>query len=144
MNLVVRIKKISTSALVPARSHEGDAGFDLYADEDKVIGVLARERVRTGIALEIPAGFEGQIRPRSGLAEQFGVTVLNAPGTLDSSFRGEVEVLLINLGSQDFDLSRGRRIAQVVFSPVLEVHFQEVADLAHSPRGPSGFGSSGR
>ena len=144
MKLVVKIKRISPSAVIPARIYGGDAGFDLYADEDKRIRILGRERIRTGIALEIPPGFEGQIRPRSGLAEQFGVTVLNTPGTVDLSFRGEIEVLLINLGSEEFFLERGQRIAQLVFSEVPAVEFREVSELGDSPRGESGFGSSER
>ena len=99
--------------------------------------------IGTGIAVAIPPGFEGQIRPRSGLAVKRGVTVLNSPGTIDSDYRGEVKVLLINLGSEPFVIKRGDRIAQIVFAPVARAGLQQVDDLDATARGAAGFGSTG-
>ncbi len=122
----------------------GAAGMDLCSDVDFELMPMARKLVPTGIALEIPPGVEGQVRPRSGLAVKLGVTVLNAPGTIDSDYRGEVQVCLINLSSQPYIAARGERIAQLVFAPILQVELQEVDDLASSERGDGGFGSTGR
>jgi dUTP pyrophosphatase len=103
----------------------------------------ARELVPTGLRLELPPGFEGQVRPRSGLALKAGVTVLNSPGTIDSDYRGEVAVILINLGSEPFEITRGARIAQLVVAPVTQAVFLEASDLADTARGTGGFGSTG-
>ncbi len=103
----------------------------------------ARALVPTGLALEVPAGYEVQVRPRSGLAHRHGVTVLNAPGTIDSDYRGPLGVLLVNLGSEPFVVRRGERIAQLVVAPVVQAAFGEVAALAASERGAGGFGSTG-
>ncbi len=103
-----------------------------------------RALVPTGFSVEIPAGWEGQVRPRSGLAVQFGLTLLNSPGTIDSDYRGEVRVLLINHGSEPFTVRRGERLAQLVVAPAPRVRFVEVEDLPPSPRGEGGFGSTGR
>ena len=103
----------------------------------------ARELVPTGLRLELPLGFEGQVRPRSGLALKNGVTVLNSPGTIDSDYRGEVAVILINLGSEPFEITRGARIAQLVVAPVTQAVFLEASDLADTARGRGGFGSTG-
>ncbi len=99
--------------------------------------------VPTGLHLEIPAGFEGQVRPRSGLAARNGVTVLNAPGTIDSDYRGELKVILVNLGEADFRIQTGDRIAQIVFSPVVRVSFRQKDSVAETRRGSGGFGSTG-
>ncbi len=99
--------------------------------------------IETGIAIALPQGLEAQIRPRSGLAVKYGVTVLNAPGTIDADYRGEIKVLLINHGSNAFEVRRGMRIAQLVVAPVLRVHFDEVSELPDSERGSDGFGSTG-
>ena len=132
---------------LPAYQSAQAAGLDLVAAigarEKLVIEPGARERVPTGIALEIPPGFEGQVRPRSGLADRHGVTVLNAPGTIDADYRGEVHVVLINLGREPFEVSRGSRIAQLVIAPVTRARLVETAELAGSARSDRGFGSTG-
>ena len=132
---------------LPAYQTPGSAGLDLLAaiapNAKLVIEPGARKLVPTGLRLELPLGFEGQVRPRSGLALKNGVTVLNSPGTIDSDYRGEVAVILINLGSEPFEITRGARIAQLVVAPVTQAVFVEAADLADSARGAGGFGSTG-
>ena len=132
---------------LPAYQTSGSAGLDLLAaiapNAKLVIEPGARELVPTGLRLELPLGFEGQVRPRSGLALKNGVTVLNSPGTIDSDYRGEVAVILINLGSEPLEITRGARIAQLVVAPVTQAVFVEAADLAESARGVGGFGSTG-
>lgn len=131
----------------PAKATSGAAGFDLCAaigaDERLVIDPGARRLVPTGIRLAIPEGFEGQVRPRSGLALRSGVTVLNSPGTIDSDYRGEVGVILINHGAEPFVIQRGDRIAQLVVASTTNCLFEPVADLEESGRGDGGFGSTG-
>lgn len=131
---------------LPAYMSVGAAGADVVAavDDELVLAPGARALVPTGFALEIPAGLEVQVRPRSGLAFKHGVTVLNAPGTIDSDYRGHVQVLLVNLGSEPFVVRRGERIAQLIVAPVVQAAFREVATLAESGRGNGGFGSTGR
>jgi dUTP pyrophosphatase len=130
---------------IPERATEGAAGFDLCAAVRSELTIPAggRMRVPCGFSLAIPLGFEGQVRPRSGIAFKHGVTVLNAPGTIDSDYRGELTVLLINLGSEAFSVVRGLRIAQIVFAPVCAVEFRKVDVLPSSPRGSGGFGHTG-
>ncbi|HYZ15351.1 MAG TPA: dUTP diphosphatase [Candidatus Acidoferrum sp.] len=131
---------------LPAYMSDGAAGADVVAavDAELVLAPGARALVPTGFALEIPVGLEVQVRPRSGLAFKHGVTVLNAPGTIDSDYRGHVQVLLVNLGSEPFVVRRGERIAQLIVAPVVQAAFREVAALAESGRGNGGFGSTGR
>lgn len=121
------------------------AGADLKAAVDDTIIIKPGERtlISTGLKMEIPAGFEAQIRPRSGLAIKYGITCLNTPGTIDSDYRGEVKVILINLGSSDFYINRGDRIAQMVFAPVTMAEFQLESELETSLRDSGGFGSTG-
>jgi dUTP pyrophosphatase len=128
---------------VPAYATACAAGADLVAAEDASIAPGAILAVATGIALAIPEGYEGQVRPRSGLALKHGVTVLNAPGTIDADFRGEVKVILINHGPQPFKVSRGDRIAQLVIAPVAPARFERVDALPATARGEGGFGSTG-
>lgn len=118
--------------------------MDLASDEDLVILPGHRALVSTGFAVAVPPGFELQVRPRSGLAVREGVTVLNSPGTVDSDYRGEVKVVLVNLGSAPFQVHRGDRIAQAVLCPVLRAEVEEVADLDPTDREAGGFGSTGR
>ncbi len=129
----------------PRRASVGSAGFDLAAAVDQPRQLAPGERVLipTGLVLEIPPGWEAQIRPRSGLAVRHGLTVLNSPGTIDSDYRGEVGVLLINLGTEPFTVRRGERIAQAIFAPVTDVEWEEAESLSASERGDGGFGSSG-
>ena len=131
----------------PEYATPGAAGMDLMAavpaDEPARILPGARAAVPTGLAFAIPQGFEGQVRPRSGLALKSGVTVLNAPGTIDSDYRGEIKVILVNTSNEPFEVSRGMRIAQIVFARVEQVKLQEAGSLDDTARGSSGFGSTG-
>ena len=130
---------------LPAPASAGSSGSDLRAAIGDALTLAPGERalVPAGIRLEIPAGYEAQVRPRSGLALRHGVTVLNSPGTIDSDYRGEVGVILVNLGSESFTLRRGDRIAQLVVQKVERAEWRETGDLAASERGEGGFGSSG-
>ncbi len=129
---------------LPAYATEHAAGLDLVAAESLKLEAGARHAVATGFAVAIPQGYELQVRPRSGLALKHGITCLNTPGTIDSDYRGEVKVILANLGSEPFEIIRGERIAQLVPAPVLQASFVEVAELAGTARGAGGFGSTGR
>jgi dUTP pyrophosphatase len=128
---------------LPAYATAGAAGMDVVAAEDLILPPGARHAVATGFALAIPEGYEVQVRPRSGLALKHGVTCLNTPGTIDSDYRGEVKVILANLGSEPFQIGRGDRIAQLVPAPVLHAALDEVASLNNTERGSGGFGSTG-
>lgn len=128
---------------LPARATAGAAGADLVAAEEATIAPGSVHAVATGIALAIPEGYEGQVRPRSGLALKHGVTVLNAPGTIDADYRGEVKVILINHGREPFRIARGDRIAQLVVAPVSASRFERVEALTDTARGTGGFGSTG-
>ncbi len=139
----VKVQRISDHAVLPAYAHEGDAGMDIYAAEDVVVKPRERKLVGTGIKLSIERGYEAQVRPKSGLAANFGITVLNTPGTIDSGYRGEVKVMVINLGDNTYKIEKGMKIAQLVFSRVEKVEFEEVNELDGSARGGSGFGSTG-
>jgi dUTP pyrophosphatase len=131
---------------LPSTASTGSAGVDLRAAiaEDLVVAPGARALVPTGISLELPDGWEGQVRPRSGLALRHGVTLLNSPGTIDCDYRGEVAVILVNLGGEPFTVRRGDRVAQLVVAPVAGVEWQESSTLSASERQDGGFGSTGR
>lgn len=133
---------------LPAAQTEHAAGMDLLAalagDEPLELAPGARAAVPTGLRMAIPPGFEGQVRPRSGLALRYGITVANAPGTIDADYRGEVKVVLVNLGSGPVTIRRGERIAQLVVAPVVQARLMEVARLDETARGEGGFGSTGR
>jgi dUTP pyrophosphatase len=132
---------------LPAYESAGAAGLDLRAaiPEDRTVLILPGRRalVPTGLVMEIPEGMEGQVRPRSGLALKHGITCLNTPGTIDSDYRGEVQVLLVNLGDEDFTVTRGMRIAQIVFAPVVQVQIEKRGLADPTARGNGGFGSTG-
>jgi dUTP pyrophosphatase len=129
---------------LPHYTTDGAAGLDVTAAEDLTLEPGDRQAVATGFAIEIPQGYEVQVRPRSGLALKHGVTCLNTPGTIDSDYRGEVKVILANLGHEPFAVRRGERIAQLVPAPVLRADFVEVEQLSDTERGGGGFGSTGR
>src|SRR5438128_10407496 len=129
---------------LPSYATAGAAGMDVVAAESVTVGPGGRHAVATGFAIAIPEGFEVQVRPRSGLALKHGITCLNTPGTIDSDYRGEVKVILANLGDAPFEVVRGERIAQLVPAPVQRAHFAEVDDLDETDRGAGGFGSTGR
>lgn len=143
----VRIQRLATARDLPLPSpaSPGSSGFDLRAalPEAAVLGPGERLLVPAGLILEIPPGWEGQVRPRSGLALRHGIGVVNAPGTIDSDYRGEVAVILINLGTAPFPIQRGDRIAQLVIAPVARIEWEEAESLGESERGAGGFGSSG-
>ncbi|NVJ15159.1 dUTP diphosphatase [Myxococcus sp. AM010] len=147
--LTVKVRRVRPHAEplpLPRYETAQAAGLDLRADIDgeRVLGPLERLAVPTGLALALPAGYEGQVRPRSGLALRHGVTLLNAPGTVDADYRGEVQVILVNLSNEPFTLRRGDRVAQLVVAAVPPVALQEVEVLEETSRGGNGFGSTGR
>ena len=129
---------------LPAYATSGAAGMDVLSAEDVVLKPGERYAVATGLAVAIPAGYEIQVRPRSGLAFKHGVTVPNTPGTIDSDYRGELKVLMINHGTEDFSIKRGERVAQLVLAPVTQARWDEVVVLDETDRGSGGFGSTGR
>ena len=147
--LDVRIMRLPHGHDLPLPSYQSAlaAGLDLLAAvpaaTPMTIAPGARALVPTGIAIALPAGFEGQVRPRSGLAVKHGLSVLNAPGTIDADYRGEVQVLLVNLGPESVSIARGMRVAQLVIAPVIHVQLREVASLDETSRGMGGFGSTG-
>jgi dUTP pyrophosphatase len=141
---VIRLGNRGEPLPLPKHMTPGAAGVDLYADVEVSLAPLARAMVPTGLALALPEGYEGQVRPRSGLAAKLGVTCLNSPGTIDSDFRGEVQVILVNLSEQQVKLARGERIAQLVVARYERVEIAEVAELPVTSRGQGGFGSTGR
>lgn len=128
---------------LPRYATDGSAGMDVAAAEDLTLAPGERHAVATGLALAIPEGFEIQVRPRSGLALKHGISVPNTPGTIDSDYRGELKVILINHGNEPFAIARGDRIAQLVLAPVVRASWEEVAELAETSRGVGGFGSTG-
>lgn len=147
--LIVRVRRVRAHPdplPLPRYETELAAGLDLRADieGERMLGPMERMAVPTGLALTLPPGYEGQVRPRSGLALRHGVTLLNAPGTVDADYRGEVQVLLINLSQEPFTLHRGDRVAQLVVAPVTSVELREVEVLDATSRGANGFGSTGR
>lgn len=139
----LRVKRLTSSGIVPTWAHAGDSGLDLYASKSHVIEPGTVVSVGTGIALELPVGTEGQVRPRSGLAGKHGVTVLNSPGTIDEGYRGEIRVILVNHGKVAFRVGAGSRIAQLVVQRRIRVEVVEVYDVSDTSRGEDGFGSSG-
>ena len=128
---------------LPAYATSGAAGMDVVSAEDVTIAPGARHPVATGLSMAIPQGYEIQVRPRSGLAFKHGITVPNTPGTIDSDYRGELKVLLINHGTEDFPIARGDRVAQLVLAPVVQAGWVEVDELDATERGAGGFGSTG-
>ena len=143
MTVQLRVKRLTPSATLPRRAHPGDAGLDLCAAVDLDIPPGATRLVGTGLSLELPPGTEAQVRPRSGLALKHSVTVLNAPGTVDEGYRGEVSVILINHGPAVFEVKRGMRVAQLVVQPTLAVDVTDTAVLSDTSRSQGGFGSTG-
>lgn len=140
----MRVRRIDPGLPLPSYAHPGDAGADLYAREDVTLGAGERALVPTGLAIELPQGYVGLIHPRSGLATRHGITIVNAPGTVDAGYRGELKITLLNTDKeQAVTLSRGDRIAQLVVQRVEHCAFEEVDSLEDSSRGEGGFGSTG-
>ena len=143
--IIIRVKKDSSAEGLPLPGYqtEGSAGADIAASEEAVIEPGGRYLVRTGLYIEVPEGYEAQLRPRSGLASKHGLTLLNSPGTIDSDYRGEVKVLMINHGREPFVVKRGERIAQMVIAPVTRAVFKAAEALSSTERSGGGFGSTG-
>lgn len=141
--MTVRFKRIHPQAVLPKYAHPDDAGMDLCASEAVLLAPGCSALIRTGLVLELPADTEAQVRPRSGLALRHGLTLLNAPGTIDAGYRGEIGVILINHGHAPFQIEPGMRIAQMVIAPVLRVCIEEVDAVSDTMRGTGGFGSTG-
>jgi dUTP pyrophosphatase len=139
----LKVKKLSNNAIIPKQAHSGDAGLDLFSVVELIILPGESKLVQTGISIELPANTEAQIRPRSGLALKYQITVLNTPGTIDHGYRGEIGVILINHGKELFQIEEGMKIAQMVIKPVLQVEVEEVTELSGTERGEGGFGSTG-
>tara|TARA_Y100001958_G_C21075804_1_gene433791 strand:+ start:475 stop:915 length:441 start_codon:yes stop_codon:yes gene_type:complete len=141
----ILIKRLSKEIPLPKYETEGSSGMDLSANIESSINIDPgkKEIVPTGIAISVPNGFEVQIRPRSGLAAKHNITVLNTPGTIDSDYRGELKIILINLGKESFKIEKGFRIAQMVVCPIIKAKIEEVEKLNKTKRGKGGFGSTG-
>ncbi len=139
----LKVKKIHADAILPFYAHPGDAGMDLFSIEDQIIQPAETQMIKTGLSMELPAGTEGQVRPRSGLALKNQITVLNTPGTVDEGYRGEVGVILINHGKNAFEVKKGMKIAQLVIAPVLRIEVEEAGRLSDTRRSSGGFGSTG-
>ena len=141
----VKLQRHAEDVVLPDYATSGAAGMDIAAhiDSEVTLAPFARAAIATGFSLQLPHGYEAQIRPRSGLALKYGVTIVNAPGTIDSDYRGEVAVILINLSQQDFTITSGMRIAQMVIAPVTNCQLEDASHLDISDRGSDGFGSTG-
>ena len=137
--MILKIKKLQKDAQIPSYQSEEASGFDLHSIENIILKPGERKLIRTGIAFEIEYGYEIQIRPRSGLAFKYGITVLNTPGTIDSDYRGEIKVLLINHSNQSFEIKKGDRIAQAIVTPIIQAKIVEVKELSNTKRGNKGF-----
>ena len=141
--MTLRFKRVHPDAVLPSYAHPSDAGMDVRSVEDLTLAPGKRALVHTGLVMLLPPLYEAQVRPRSGLALKNGVTVLNSPGTIDSGYRGEVGVILINLGDADFAVRKGDKVAQLVIAPVTQPDVVEVSEIDETDRGSSGFGSTG-
>lgn len=141
--MIVKVKRLWNGIALPAYQTAGSAGCDVQASEKKTVPARGYATVGTGLFLEVPSGYECQVRPRSGLAAKHGVTVLNAPGTLDEDYRGELKVILVNHSDVDYPIEPGDRIAQLVFAPVVQAGFVVADELSETKRGAGGFGSTG-
>ena len=139
----LKVKRLTPDAILPHRAHPGDAGLDLCSNEACILPAGKSRVVKTGIAIELLPATEGQVRPRSGLAAKHQITVLNAPGTIDEGYRGEIGVILINHSQTDFSIEKGMKIAQLVIKPVIEADICEVQTLSDTHRSTGGFGSTG-
>ena len=141
--MMVKFRRSDPAAILPSYAHPGDAGMDVFSVEDMVLPSGGRALIHTGLVMQLPPDAEAQVRPRSGLALKHGVTVLNSPGTIDAGYRGEVGVILINLGDEPFHVEKGMKIAQIVVAPVTRAEVVEVSAVDATDRGTGGFGSTG-
>lgn len=138
----IKFQKLHPDAQVPSYAHIGDAGADVYSVSEVILQPQHRAAIPTGLAVDIPIGYEIQVRPKSGLALKHGITVLNSPGTVDAGYRGEIQIIVINLGTEAYTFTKGQKIAQLVLKPVIQAHYFE-GELGTSDRGLGGFGSTG-
>lgn len=139
----VKFKKINPDAIIPDYAHTGDAGMDLYSVEDTILEQMEWKKINTGLIMELPKGTEGQVRSKSGIAYNYGVFVLNSPGTVDENYRGEIGVVLYNLNKTPFVIKKGQKIAQLVINKVCYCKTKQIETLTSSQRGEGGFGSTG-
>lgn len=139
----IKIKKLNSDAILPSYAHKGDAGMDVYSCEDCMIYPRDRKAVSTGLSFEIPQGSEIQVRPKSGLVLNHGLTLLNAPGTLDSGYRGELKIILFNTSKEVYEVKKGQKIAQIILARYEEAEIEETEELSVTERGEGGFGSTG-
>lgn len=139
-----KVEKLTEDAILPYKAHASDAGFDVFANEEVMIPAGESRGIATGIRMELPEWTEAQVRPRSGLALKHAVTVLNTPGTIDAGYRGEVKVILINHGKEQFIVEKGMKMAQMVIAPVMKITMEEAPVNLESDRKEAGFGSSGK
>ncbi|MFN5748772.1 MAG: dUTP diphosphatase [Pseudanabaena sp.] len=138
----IKFNKLHPDAQIPSYAHVGDAGADVYSVAEVTLQPSDRAAIPTGLAVDIPLGYEIKVRPKSGLALKHGITVLNSPGTVDAGYRGEIQVIVINLGKEVYTFAKGQKIAQLVLKPVIQAQFIE-GELGTSDRGDGGFGSTG-
>jgi dUTP pyrophosphatase len=138
----IKFQKLHSDAQVPSYAHIGDAGADVYGVAEVTLEPQKRAAIPTGLAVDIPIGYEIQVRPKSGLALKHGITVLNSPGTVDAGYRGEIQVIVINLGDEAYTFAKGQKIAQLVLKPVIQASYVE-GELGTSDRSVGGFGSTG-
>jgi dUTP pyrophosphatase len=141
--MIINIKKLSDDAVIPTYGTHLSAGCDISSIIDTVVDPLSRLLVPTGLAISLSPGYEAQIRPRSGLALNYGMTVLNTPGTIDADYRGEIKIILLNTSLEPFTIRKGMKIAQMVIAPVIQVSWNEVSSLDNTQRQDKGFGSTG-
>ncbi|HJN56589.1 MAG: dUTP diphosphatase [Candidatus Woesearchaeota archaeon] len=142
MAITIKMQKVSDVPM-PNYAHKGDSGVDLYSAEDVVLKPMERKLIPTGLKMAIPYGYEGQVRPKSGLALNHGIGHANSVGTIDSGYRGEIKVPVINLSSESYKIEKGKKIGQMIFAKVEEASFEEVEDLGQTTRNENGFGSTG-
>lgn len=142
MPFIIKMQKISDTP-TPSYAHKGDSGVDIFAAEEYELKPMERKLISTGLKLEIPFGYEGQVRPKSGLAINHGISHANAVGTIDSSYRGEIKVPLINFSDKTYKIEKGKKIGQLIFAKVEEAVFEEVKELSNTTRNEQGFGSTG-
>lgn len=143
MEPTLKFKKLSSDAILPNYAHPEDAGMDIYSNEEKIIPAKSWDLVKTGFSMELPAGYEAQVRSKSGLSLKSGLIVLNSPGTIDENYRGEVGVILMNVSNNDYKVEKHQKIAQMVINKVEHFKVEEVFDLSSSNRGDGAFGSTG-
>lgn len=143
MDITIKFKKIDTNAILPNYAHPEDAGMDIYSNEEKVIPAKSWDLVKTGFSMELPTGYEAQVRSKSGLTLKSGLIVLNSPGTIDENYRGEVGVILMNVSNLDYKIEKHQKVAQMVINKVEHFKVVEVEEISSSNRGDGAFGSTG-